>query len=59
MKAKAYDFFEEDIMENDLADALERENATILEIELEKEIRQTTPELPESSARKKLKRGFY
>lgn len=56
MKTKAYELFEEDIMENDLADALERENATILEIELEKEIRQTTPEIPEASTRKKLKR---
>ncbi len=56
MKAKAYEFFEEYIMENDLADALERENATILEIELEKEIRQTAPEIPEASTRKKLKR---
>lgn len=56
MKTKAYEFFEEDIMENDLVDALERENATILEIELEKEIRQTAPEIPEASTRKKLKR---
>ncbi|MDD7348503.1 MAG: sigma-70 family RNA polymerase sigma factor [Clostridiales bacterium] len=43
-------------MENELAGALEREQATILEIELEKENGTVTSEIPETSTRKKLKR---
>ena len=38
MKECTNDYFEEDILEDDLTDALERENAAILEIELEMEI---------------------
>ena len=37
MKECTNDYFEEDIQEDDLTDALERENAAILEIELEME----------------------
>lgn len=50
MKECTNDYFEEDIQENDLTDALERENAAILEIELEMKNE------PEVSTRKKLKR---
>lgn len=56
MKKNTSDLFEEDIMENELARALEREQATILEIELEKENGTVTSEIPETSTRKKLKR---
>ena len=35
MKECTNDYFEEDMPEDDLTDALERENAAILEIELE------------------------
>ena len=34
MRENTNEFFEEEIMENDLADALEQEKATILELEL-------------------------
>ena len=37
MKEMESGYFENDIMDDDLADALERENAAILEIELEME----------------------
>lgn len=50
MKECTNDYFEEDIPEDYLTDALERENAAILEIELEMENE------PEVSTRKKLKR---
>lgn len=50
------DYFEEDIPEDDLTDALERENAAILEIELEMENEPEVSVLPEASTRKKLKR---
>ena len=56
MKKNTSDLFEEDIMKNELAGALEREQATILEIELEKENGTVTSEIPETSTRKKLKR---
>ena len=56
MKKDTSDLFEEDITENELAGALEREQATILEIELEKENGTVTSEIPEASTRKKLKR---
>ena len=56
MKKNTSDLFEEDITENELAGALEREQATILEIELEKENGTVTSEIPEISTRKKLKR---
>ena len=56
MKKDTSDLFEEDITENELAGALEREQATILEIELEKENGTVTSEIPETSTRKKLKR---
>lgn len=58
MKKDTSDLFEEDITENELAGALEREQATILEIELEKENGTATSEIPETSTRKKLKRGL-
>lgn len=56
MKKDTSDLFEEDITESELAGALEREQATILEIELEKENGTVTSEIPEASTRKKLKR---
>lgn len=56
MKKNSSDLFEEEITENELAEALEREQATILEIELEKENGTVTSEIPETSTRKKLKR---
>ena len=56
MKKDTSDLFEEDITENELAGALEREQATILEIELEKENGTVTSEIPETSTRKNLKR---
>ena len=45
MKKDTSDLFEEDITENELAGALEREQATILEIELEKENGTVTSEI--------------
>ena len=56
MKKNTSDLFEEDITENELAGALEREQTTILEIELEKENGTVTSTIPETSTRKKLKR---
>ena len=56
MKEYTNDYFEEDIPEDELADALERENAAILEIEFEMENEPEAPEIPEASTRKKLKR---
>ena len=38
MKKDTSDLFEEEIMENELAEALEQEQTALLEIELEKEI---------------------
>lgn len=49
-------YFENDIMDNDLADAFERENAAILEIELEMGNKLNVSVIPEVSTRKKLKR---
>ena len=56
MKECTNDYFEEDILEDDLTDALERENAAILEIELEMENEPEVSGIPEASTRKKLKR---
>ena len=56
MKECTNDYFEEDILEDDLTDALERENAAILEIELEMENEPEVSKIPEASTRKKLKR---
>lgn len=56
MKECTNDYFEEDIQENDLTDALERENAAILEIELEMKNEPEVSGIPEASTRKKLKR---
>ncbi len=56
MKECTNDYFEEDIPEDDLTDALERENAAILEIELEMENEPEVSKIPEASTRKKLKR---
>ena len=56
MKEMESDYFENDIMDNDLADALERENAAILEIELEMGNKPNVSVIPEVSTRKKLKR---
>lgn len=56
MKECTNDYFEEDIPEDDLTDALERENAAILEIELEMENEPEVSGIPETSTRKKLKR---
>ena len=56
MKECTNDYFEEDISEDDLTDALEWENAAILEIELEIENEPKASRIPEASTRKKLKR---
>ena len=56
MKECTNDYFEEDIPEDDLTDALERENAAILDIELEMENEPEVSKIPEASTRKKLKR---
>ena len=56
MKECTNDYFEEDIPEDYLTDALERENAAILEIELEMENEPEVSRIPEASTRKKLKR---
>ena len=56
MKECTNDYFEEDIPEDDLTDAIERENAAILEIELEMENEPEVLGIPEASTRKKLKR---
>ena len=56
MKECTNDYFEDDIPEDDLTDALERENAAILEIELEMENEPEVTKIPEASTRKKLKR---
>ena len=56
LKECTNDYFEEDILEDDLTDALERENAAILEIELEMENEPEVSKIPEASTRKKLKR---
>ena len=56
MKECTNDYFEEDIPEDDLTDAIERENAAILEIELEMENEPEVSGIPEASTRKKLKR---
>ena len=56
MKECTNDYFEDDIPEDDLTDALERENAAILEIELEMENEPEVSRIPEASTRKKLKR---
>ena len=56
MKECTNDYFEDDIPEDDLTDALERENAAILEIELEMENEPEVSRIPETSTRKKLKR---
>ena len=52
MKEMESDYFENDIMDNDLADALERENAAILEIELEMGNKPNVSVIPEVSTRK-------
>ena len=56
MKECTNDYFEEDIPEDDLTDAIEREKAAILEIELEMENEPEVSKIPEASTRKKLKR---
>ena len=43
MKKDTSDLFEEEIMENELAEALEKEKTALLEIELEKETKSATP----------------
>lgn len=56
MKECINDYFEDDIAQDELTDALEQENAAILEIELEMENEPEVSVLPEASTRKKLKR---
>lgn len=56
LKECTNDYFEEDIQENDLTDALERENVAILEIELEMKNEPEVSGIPEASTRKQLKR---
>lgn len=56
MQEMENDYLDDDIMDEDLTDALERENAAILEIELEMENEPKVLRIPEASTRKKLKR---
>ena len=49
MKECTKDYFEDDIPEDDLTDALEQENAAILEIELEMENKPNVSGIPETS----------
>ena len=56
MKEMENDYMEDNIMDNDLADALERENTVLLEIELEKELEEVTPVRLEPLKRSKRKR---
>ena len=58
MKEMENDYLEQDVMDNDLAYALERENTAILEIELEKELEEVTPKRPEPLQRSKRKRDL-
>lgn len=58
MKEMENDYLEDDIMNNDLADALERENTALLEIELEKELEEITPVRLEPLKRSKRKRDL-
>ena len=58
MKEMENDYFEDGIVDNDLADALERENTTLLEIELEKELEKVTPVRLEPLKRSKRKRDL-
>jgi hypothetical protein len=50
------EFFEEDILENELAEALERENAVLLELEMAQDEKPSVPSFSEAPERKKLKR---
>ena len=56
MKEMENDYMEDNIMDNDLADALERENTVLLEIELEKELEEVPPVRLEPLQRSKRKR---
>lgn len=58
MKEMENDYLEQDVMDNYLAYALERENTAILEIELEKELEEVTPKRPEPLQRSKRKRDL-
>lgn len=58
MREEIREFLDDEIMENDLVDALERENATILELELEKELEESKPSRPEPVKRKLRKRDM-
>ena len=53
MKECTNDYFEEDIQEDELTDALEQENAAILEIELEMENEPEVSKIPETSTRER------
>ena len=55
MKKDTFEFWEDDT-DNRLSDALAQEKTALLELEFEKESERTTPDPPEPSARKKLKR---
>ena len=56
MKECTNDYFEDDITQDELTDALERENVAILEIELEMKNEPEVSGIPEASTRKQLKR---
>lgn len=58
MRQDTNDFLEDDITENDLAQALERENAAILELDLEKELEESKPKRPEPEQRRLRKRDM-
>lgn len=58
MREDTNDFLEDEIMENDLAEALKRENATILELELEREQEESKPKCLEPLQRKLRKRDM-
>ena len=49
---------DDEIMDIELAEALERENATIIELELEKELEENKPSRPEPAKRKLRKRDL-
>lgn len=58
MREEINEFLDDEIIDNDLAEALERENATILELELEKELEESKPSRPEPANRKLRKRDI-
>lgn len=58
MREEINEFSDDEIMDIELAEALERENATIIELELEKELEENKPSRPEPAKRKLRKRDL-